>query len=56
MKTLKELQEGMQAFVLEKNTDVAEDIIKPENMDSVARLQVYRNAYYLRLIEILEAL
>lgn len=54
MKTLKELQEGMQAFVLEKNTDVAEDIIKPEDMDSVARLQVYRNAYYLRLIEILE--
>lgn len=54
MKTLKEIQEGMQAYVLEKDVAIAAEIIKPKNIDATARLHVYRNGYYLRLVEILQ--
>jgi len=54
MTTLRDIQEGMQDYVLKNDLSVSDEIIKPDNMEVAGRLDVYRNAYYLRLIEILE--
>src|SRR3990167_2166955 len=51
---LKTLQESMQAYVLHSDLDIESEIVTPHNRVVIERLQVYRNAYYLRLIEILE--
>jgi len=53
MKTLKEIQEGMQAFVLERDQAITADVISKPNIAEIDRLSIYRNAYYLRLCEIL---
>ncbi len=54
MNQLRELQEKMQAFVLAEDKRVFDAIVKPANMDVEERLLVYRNGYYLRLIDILQ--
>lgn len=53
MMSLRELQEQFQAYVLKGDQQIANRIVEPSNMTSQARLHVYRNAYYLRLIEVL---
>jgi hypothetical protein len=53
MKTLKQLQEQMQGYVLYNDSDVIMNIADARNINIVERLDVYRDAYYLRLIEIL---
>ncbi len=54
MPTLRNLQEALQAYVIENDLGVQNEILSPKNMAVVDRLHVYRNAYYLRLVEVLE--
>src|SRR3990167_9902610 len=51
---LRNLQEALQAYVIENDLRVAGNIVTPVNMSVRDRLHVYRNAYYLRLTEVLE--
>jgi len=53
MTVLRDLQEAMQACVLENDLSVSDAIIEPGNMTVEQRLRVYRNGYYFRLVEIL---
>ncbi|PHQ80937.1 MAG: hypothetical protein COB66_03600 [Coxiella sp. (in: Bacteria)] len=53
MTSLKETQQAISGFVREQ-TDASHLVVAPDNMPAVGRLQVYRSAYYLRLIEALE--
>lgn len=55
MANLRELQENLQAYVLQKDLTIENDIVKPANMEVERRLHIYRNAYYMRLLEILES-
>ena len=54
MLTLREWQEALQSFVIEGQTGLEVAIVKPDDMSAEDRLRVYQNAYYLRLVEILE--
>ena len=54
MKTLKELQEEFQEYVIQDDPRVGVEVLKPRNMEVEGRLNVYRNAYYLRLVDILK--
>lgn len=54
MANLREIQEGLQAYVLEKDLVIQSEIVKPTNMEVERRLHIYRNAYYIRLVEVLE--
>jgi len=53
MNSLKALQQAMQAAIMSKDDSVAVDIVKPNNMTVAERLNIYRNAYYLRFIDVL---
>lgn len=54
MMTLKELQESMQDYVLKNDNTIYNEIVTSANFSVINRLSVYQNAYYLRLIEILQ--
>lgn len=54
MPNLRELQEELQNYVLQKDVAIENEIVAPSDMPAERRLHIYRNAYYLRLIEILE--
>lgn len=53
MKDLERLQKEMQSFILNQDEKIADDIIAPENMPVIGRLNIYRNSYYIRLVETL---
>ncbi len=54
MTSLRELQQQMQAFVLNDDGNIVTEITPPNSMNIEDRLEVYQTAYYLRLIEALE--
>lgn len=51
--SLMQLQNELQAYILENEAQVEKEIIPPANSSAKIRLDVYREGYYLRLIEIL---
>ena len=55
MSNLQETLESLQNYVLEESADIHADIAVPPQGDVQGRLNVYRNAYYIRLTEMLEA-
>ncbi len=55
MTNLRDTLEELQAYVLENNNTIQDEVTSPPQGDAAGRLQVYRNAYYIRLREILEA-
>ncbi len=50
MKTLRELQQAIQDFVLKADKGVEKELVVPENMPVLGQLEVYRNGYYTRLL------
>jgi hypothetical protein len=50
---LKQLQENFQAYILDGNDAIKSEIISTDNAPTNIRLDVYRNGYRLRLLEIL---
>lgn len=50
---LKALQENMQMYILNDDETIFDAIAAPHQSDVKGRLDVYRNAYYLRLLDIL---
>ena len=54
MKTLKEIQKGLQDSLTGKDQRIADIIVAPKKMTAEDRLQVYHNDYYLRLLESLK--
>lgn len=54
MHDLRELQIDFQNYLLKQNSNIQQHIISTENVPAVARLGIYRDAYYLRLIEVLQ--
>ncbi len=55
MTNLRDTLEELQAYVLENNNTIQDEVTSPPQGDAAGRLRVYRNAYYIRLREILEA-
>lgn len=54
LRELRELQQAFQAYVLEQNPCIAFDIVNTASVSTATRLDIYRDGYYLRLIEALE--
>lgn len=54
MRNLQDLQTHFQNYLLHLNPAIKPAIISTENAGAVTRLEIYRNAYYLRLIEAIE--
>jgi hypothetical protein len=54
MSSLKQTQQAIQDFILHSKS-AEQYIVAPSNGESLDRLQIYRNAYYLRLIDNLTA-
>lgn len=55
MTDLKKIQEAVQSYIQEGTAFVFDYIVQPRHNSAALRLQIYRNAYFLRLIDILEA-
>jgi hypothetical protein len=53
MNQLKALQENFQDYLLEKNDFFAAQVVATPRINSKARLNIYQNAYGIRLMEIL---
>ena len=51
MRSLSELQEDFQAYLLHQGNAIQADITHTEALSSIKRLEIYRDAYYLRLLE-----
>lgn len=54
MTALKETLENFQSYILENNSAIEKEITEEGKASVDTRLKVYGNAYYLRLIEVLE--
>lgn len=54
MRDLKELQHHFQNYLLDKTNCVAAAVVDVQPMSAKARLAIYREGYYLRLLEALE--
>ena len=54
MKTLKEIQQGLQDSLTGKDQRISDIIVEPEGMTVEDRLRVYHNDYYLRLLDALK--
>ena len=54
MTSLSNLQQSMQASILnDDQQSIEQAVVKPGDMTVSGRLRIYRNAYYLRLVDIL---
>ena len=51
MRELRELQADFQNYLLQQNPCITFDIIGTTTVPVITRLNIYRDAYYLRLIE-----
>ena len=56
MTTLYELQKKFQDYVLSPKPGMDSEVIGTQNADAATRLEIYSDAYCLRLIEALAAL
>ncbi len=54
MKTLKDIQQGLQDSLIGKDQGIVDILVEPENMSVEDRLQVYQDDYYLRLFHALK--
>lgn len=54
MHNLKELQINFQNYLLKQNPAIVGQIINTSKIPALSRLEIYRDAYYLRLLEILQ--
>jgi Putative DNA-binding domain len=54
MMSLHQIQEQLQAYLLVNDAQIAECVTQPSNDEIVARLDIYSNAYRLRLFEVFE--
>src|SRR5688500_3647549 len=54
MSSLRELQESLQAYLLRNEQSIAKHIIKPKQDIIDARLEIYREHYYISLTDILK--
>jgi hypothetical protein len=54
MSSLRQIQEQLQAYLLTNDTQIAECVTQPAEDEIVARLDIYSNAYRLRLFEVFE--
>lgn len=54
MHNLRDLQIRFQQSILQNDSSFQSEIIETENLSADTRLTIYRDAYYLRLIEVLE--
>jgi hypothetical protein len=52
MRVLAELQKDFQQYLMSDNTAIQTEIISTEKVSASARLDVYRNAYFARLLEV----
>jgi hypothetical protein len=55
MNGLRELQVEFQSYILQQTDKAALAMVTPHNMTVESRLQIYHNAYYLRLVKVLES-
>ena len=53
MSELKKIQEAIQAYIQNGNYTAFDYVTEPKNNSAAVRLQVYRNSYFLRVIDIL---
>lgn len=53
MISLKQLQQSFQAYVLQDDQTILSNVIDSTQISAQSRMDIYRDAYYLRLIEIL---
>lgn len=54
MRSLDELQKQFQAFLLQNQSGIESDIVSTEKVPALQRLQIYQDAYYSRLLEVLQ--
>jgi hypothetical protein len=54
LRELRELQTDFQNYLLQQNLSIAFDIVDTTTVPVMTRLNIYRDAYYLRLIEVLQ--
>lgn len=52
-RSLKQLQESFQAYMLEQDNSVLNEIVDTTQVPATIRLNIYRDAYHLRLLDIL---
>lgn len=53
MRDLQQLQQALQHYLLSEQEDIYPEIVSTEKMSVSTRLNVYRDAYYLRLLDVL---
>ena len=54
MRDLQEIQNNLQQYLLHKNVSSASQIMGTKNASAIQRLAIYRDGYYLRLLEVLQ--
>jgi hypothetical protein len=54
MKTLRDIQERLQAYILKQDAGIISEVVAADKTIATQRLEIYHDAYYLRLLEVLE--
>jgi hypothetical protein len=54
MRVLADIQKDFQQYLLESDADIQADIVSTNKMSSDGRLNIYRHAYYSRLLEMFQ--
>ncbi len=54
MRSLMQTQQHFQAYLLQQDSEIASDVLSTEKVPAVLRLDIYRHAYYSRLLDILQ--